>query len=285
MSFYDVWVRWENKAVRSFRQRGVVGTLEFTLVLVKEGLSSRWRHYSDQKFDRRFAVDTADTSIPPEFESDPRFKYGHAYGPTPRSLFFRMLRKLEVDYSKFLFIDFGCGKGKALLLAAELHFRQIIGVELSSKLIDVAEENLKTYLGRTRERDIFKLVRMDARQYPIPQEPAIYYFANPFEAEVMRSVLENIRSSLAPAPRGPSRKSLLGNSCVENKGFMVQETAKNLVSGRVSRESYIVYLEPVLQALLDESGFLAPIKKSALYSIWKVTACPTRPPGNYQPEH
>ena len=35
-------------------------------------------------------------------------------------------------------------------------------------------------------------------------------------------------------PRGPSRKGLLGNSCVENKGFMVQETAKNLVSGRVS---------------------------------------------------
>ena len=37
--------------------------------------------------------------------------------------------------------------------------------------------------------------------------------------------------------RGPSRKGLLGNSCVENKGFMVQETAKNLVSGRVSRVS------------------------------------------------
>jgi hypothetical protein len=36
--------------------------------------------------------------------------------------------------------------------------------------------------------------------------------------------------------RGPSRKGLLGNSCVENKGFMVQETAKNLVSGRVSRQ-------------------------------------------------
>ena len=35
-------------------------------------------------------------------------------------------------------------------------------------------------------------------------------------------------------PRGPSRKGLLGNSCVENKGFMVQETAKHLVSGRVS---------------------------------------------------
>ena len=45
---------------------------------------------------------------------------------------------------------------------------------------------------------------------------------------------------LRPTPigsRGPTRKGLLGNSCVENKGFMVQETVKHLVSGRVSRIS------------------------------------------------
>jgi hypothetical protein len=40
--------------------------------------------------------------------------------------------------------------------------------------------------------------------------------------------------NLCTLPRGPSRKGFLGNSCAENKGFMVQETAKNLVSGRVS---------------------------------------------------
>ena len=34
----------------------------------------------------------------------------------------------------------------------------------------------------------------------------------------------------------------MGNSCVENKGFMVQETAKNLVSGRVSRGGFIFSL-------------------------------------------
>src|ERR1039458_3072450 len=47
--------------------------------------------------------------------------------------------------------------------------------------------------------------------------------------------------------RGPSRKGLLGNSCVENKGFMVQETAKNLVSGRVPRG-------PSGKGLLGNSG-------------------------------
>src|ERR1039458_7058419 len=34
--------------------------------------------------------------------------------------------------------------------------------------------------------------------------------------------------------RGPSGKGLLGNSGIGNKGLMVRETAKNLVSGRAS---------------------------------------------------
>jgi tRNA1(Val) A37 N6-methylase TrmN6 len=151
-----------------------------------------------------------------------------------------MLHQLKVDYRELLFIDFGCGKGKALLLASELHFKQIIGIELSSKLIRVAEENLKTYRGGTLQRDLFQLVCMDVCEYPIPPAPAIYYFANPFPVEVMRRVLENLRSSLAAAPR----------------------------------EIYIVYLEHELRALLDDSGFLTPIKRTSLYSIWKVARTP-----------
>jgi CelD/BcsL family acetyltransferase involved in cellulose biosynthesis len=38
----DVWVTWKEKAVRSIRQRGVVGTLKRTLALAKDGLSRRW---------------------------------------------------------------------------------------------------------------------------------------------------------------------------------------------------------------------------------------------------
>jgi hypothetical protein len=36
------------------------------------------------------------------------------------------------------------------------------------------------------------------------------------------------------AARGPSRKALFGKSCAGNKGLMVRQMAKNLVSGRAS---------------------------------------------------
>lgn len=151
-----------------------------------------------------------------------------------------MLRQLEVDYGQFLFVDFGCGKGKALLLAAELHFQEIIGIELSSKLIRIAEDNLRTYIKRTRERETFRLHCMDAGNFQIPEKPAIYYFANPFQAEVMRKVLASIQHSHAAAPRA----------------------------------GYIAYLDPVLGDLLDEAGFLTPMKRTSSYSLWKVTNAP-----------
>jgi len=245
MLFLDFWTSWKGKTVRSLRERGVLGTVKRAAALVKHSVTNRWRlchvsnpwySYLDKRFDRRFAVDTAGFLDLPELKSDPRFKYAVNYGPTPRSVFFRMMRALDVDYRKFVFVDFGCGKGKVLLLAAELPFKQIVGIELSSKLFRVAENNLTSYLG-TRRCSELRLLCTDAVDYEIPEERAIYYFYNPFTAEVMARVLENMRRSLAATPR----------------------------------ETYLVYFNHVLKAPLDESGFLTPVKETCSYSIYKAS--------------
>jgi len=245
MSFTGFWTKWVGKLLSSLRERGVAGTARRAAALAGHIIVERWRryqrwnpwyHYLDKRFDRRFAVDTAGMVNLPELKTDPRFKYAVNYRPTPRSLFFRMLRRLDVDYSSFVFIDFGCGKGKVLFLAAELPFKRIVGIELSSKLFRVAENNLRNYLG-PRTCNAVQLVCMDASEYEIPEERAIYYFYNPFTAEVMNPVLENIRRSLAATPR----------------------------------ETYVVYYNHELKRLLDESGFLMPIKQTSLYSIYKAS--------------
>lgn len=235
MPVFTAMERWTGKTVRSFRQRGVVGTARRALEIVKDS-PRRWQQKRDEAFDKRFGVDTSSPLELAEAKSDPRFKFSVQYGPTPDTVFGHALRQLRIEYGKFLFIDFGCGKGKALILAAERHFRRVIGIELSSQLIHIAEENLRIYLAATRGKDIFQLVCMDAGEYTFPEEPAIYYLANPFHEKVMRRVLENLRCSLIATPR----------------------------------ESYIVYLEPELRNLLDEADFLKPIKRTSSYSIWKV---------------
>jgi SAM-dependent methyltransferase len=222
------------------RKRGVAGTVKFVAVAAAKSVWSRyvrgtWDTILNKRFDWRFGVETAGGFKFPE--TDPRFEHSTAYAATTHSVFFRMLRQIDVDHRKFLFIDFGCGKGKALLLAAELPFKQIIGVELSPTLIRVAEENWKRYRGQSRKCNSIQLICKDAGEFPVPHEPAIYYLFNPFFGEVVCKVLENIRRSLAAAPR----------------------------------EIYVVYLTPEHRSLLDESGFLTPIKQSSEYRIYKTS--------------
>src|SRR5215472_14564615 len=44
--------------------------------------------------------------------------------------------------SGYAFLDLGCGKGRALLLASEFNFREVIGVELNPELAATALRNV-----------------------------------------------------------------------------------------------------------------------------------------------
>ena len=54
-----------------------------------------------------------------------------------------MLPRLKL--TDFIFLDFGSGKGRALFVAAEHPFRQIIGVEYSREFHETAMRNVHTY--------------------------------------------------------------------------------------------------------------------------------------------
>ena len=47
-----------------------------------------------------------------------------------------------LDLDQYSFIDLGCGKGRTLLVAVQLPFKEVIGVELSPLHCEVAETNI-----------------------------------------------------------------------------------------------------------------------------------------------
>ena len=53
------------------------------------------------------------------------------YQPVDPDIFRACLAHIREELSRFTFVDIGCGKGRALLLAEEYDFREIIGVEFS----------------------------------------------------------------------------------------------------------------------------------------------------------
>jgi glycosyltransferase involved in cell wall biosynthesis/SAM-dependent methyltransferase len=124
----------------------------------------------------------------------------HWYVATDYETFHRAMQQVRIRPGEDVFVDFGSGKGRAVLLAAEHAFRRIIGVEFSESLHEVARENVRAALPRLRCRDV-ELVHTDATQWKVPAEATVLFFFNPFDGEVLARVCANIRQSLAEAPR------------------------------------------------------------------------------------
>jgi hypothetical protein len=159
-------------------------------------LSARW-------YDWRFRVKTCGDEDPRELKVlGENVSHAVAYIPTTFRTGRRMLRDLPIpDVSGHTFIDMGSGKGRMLLLAAELPFRRIIGVEFASDLDAVARRNVKTY--RNPKQACFQIepVNMDATQFEFPPEPSLIYFFYPFDQFVMEPVIQNLNRSLEEHPR------------------------------------------------------------------------------------
>lgn len=93
-------------------------------------------------------------------------------------------------------IDFGCGKGGALITLAKFSFSKITGVEISTELIDIARRNLsRLRLGRVT------IEYCDATEFNDLDGYNYFYFFSPFPCPVMQSVIKNIAASLARQPR------------------------------------------------------------------------------------
>ncbi|MFQ5790002.1 MAG: class I SAM-dependent methyltransferase [Acidobacteriota bacterium] len=147
-----------------------------------------YRLYGHHCYDRARGVDTRGYS-------DPR------YEPTPAPVFRRMIADLRLRHEDFVFVDFGSGKGKVLLMASEFPFKKVIGVELWQELHRIAEANLRRLGPDARQCQAVESLCMDAALYSIPPEPAVFYFFNPFPEETLARVVENIERSLKAHPR------------------------------------------------------------------------------------
>lgn len=169
--------------------------------LVRATRPARGYLAAQSRFDRRFGVDTSGVLEPDELGVDAgKIDDAGGYEPTERAALFRILKSLGVRYERFTFVDLGSGKGAALLYAAALPFKKVIGVELSPGLHRIAERNIARYRGRIKCRDVAS-VCADAAAYAIPPGPAIFFLFNPFRGRTFETVAGNLERSLAADPR------------------------------------------------------------------------------------
>ena len=172
--------------------------LQLLSFMGKNLTSTHWyKTITSSRFDKRFRVDTAGYIIPEELDiSIHRKQTAVQYQPTASVTFPVVISELPINYSDYVFIDYGSGKGRSLLLASHFPFKQIIGVELSNKLHQIAEKNMASFLKRQVKCRNRVSVCEDATAFTLPKENLIIYFFRPFNREILTLVLNNIRRSL-----------------------------------------------------------------------------------------
>jgi SAM-dependent methyltransferase len=129
----------------------------------------------------------------------PNLAFATHYEATPPGDVDRLLAAAQLAVERTTFVDLGSGMGRVVLIASRLPFKQIVGVEISPALHEIARENLASYpYGRRRCKDV-RLVRADAAAYAFPRGELAVYLYNPFRATVLTVVLERLLAE----PRRP----------------------------------------------------------------------------------
>jgi SAM-dependent methyltransferase len=155
----------------------------------------------------------------PDSESEP-------YVPVGLPMLRRMLRFCPVS-SEDVFIDFGSGKGRAVLWAARYPFKRVIGVEWSDQLNQIARSNLERNRHRLACKDV-EFVTANAAEYAVPDDLTVAFFNNPFKGETFRQVVDHLCASLATHPR-PFR-IIYGNPVM--RGYLIQQGFREARIGR-----------------------------------------------------
>ena len=161
--------------------QGALGQWVRRLDLWRHALTSQWRR-----------LDFSQSSLDDlGLSSERSVFYDDSGGPDLATI----LKQISIPPGSVA-LDYGSGKGGALITLAGFPFNEVVGVEISPALIDVAAENLR----RSRVDNV-RLINCDAAAFQELDRVTHIYMYHPFRGEVIDAVLSNVQASLARAAR------------------------------------------------------------------------------------
>jgi predicted RNA methylase len=231
------WQWWSDVAAREGRIAANRRLLAALWEFVRESTPERRRQrYGDVEYDWEHRVNTTSAAV--SWRDRLLGVFHSPYQPTEPELFREMLEALSQqshsDFHDFVFIDLGSGKGRTLLMASDYPFRRVVGVELLPRLHSAAKENLSKYRSESQKCFALESICADATEFPFPLEPTVLYLFNPFPESGLRRMMANLEQSLRTHPR----------------------------------VVYVLYHNPLLDHVLNESAGLSKIGGTHQYSIY-----------------
>lgn len=241
------------KVIRHLRETGIGNTIRRGgRVLVR-----RAHLRVDRNFDRDLGVHTSSQAyswdLTMKSEGDDIGDDEPMYLPTSSTAFRTAMARLPRDLSDFVFVDYGSGMGRTLLLASSYGFRRIIGVEFAAELHEIAKENIGRYEHPDQSCFDIHSEHVDATVWSPPDDKCVFYFFHPFEQIVMDKVMSRIRDSYLENPREmyfvyykPVYREVF-----ESQDFVVRRTVPILGSRRWIPNPYELEL---YESVIDGTG-------------------------------
>jgi SAM-dependent methyltransferase len=190
----------------SLAQRGLAGTVRVAFERSQRNDATSETKPSVHPFDLRYGVDTSGLIGGGELRSGHRNDvFNTAYYGMAPSRFRQVMSDWLSDDSHaavgdYSFIDLGCGKGRAVMMASEFPFRQVIGVELNAPLAKIAKENIAAWTAAGRKVCPVEIVCQDATEFVFPDGACLLYLFNPFAAPVVERLIDGLEAEFAARP-------------------------------------------------------------------------------------
>lgn len=154
------------------------------------------RVIKDHYYDKKVGVETSESYFYRFRDNVSLYKDMHIQRPTPYRTLEKIIEYLKVDQGD-IFIDLGCGKGRAIFLVAAQKLKKVIGIELDPGLVKIARRNLENVKNNNTPVEI---INDDAATFKT-KEGTIFFLYNPFGPSTLKKILNNIKESLTLNPR------------------------------------------------------------------------------------
>ncbi|GEM_PF-1527404 len=164
---------------------------------VARAVNARLRRGRERLLELRYGVSTAEHVYHEDLGLDTENRVWH--DPSDWIAIRKALAPLRVGPDD-VFVDFGSGLGRALIVASTLPFRRVVGVELAAELNTRARRNLVRSRIRRRAGKV-EVITADALEWPIPPDLTVAYLYCPFTGDVFRRVIDKLLESLDENPR------------------------------------------------------------------------------------
>ena len=154
--------------------------------------------FHEIKGEKKYGINSIGIDNLETLESD-QLDHATIYMPAIYSMLELVFEKIKITSFNHL-LDIGCGKGRAICVAAAKGCKQVSGIDFSKELCMDALQNL-TIIQQKKPNLLAKIINADAYTYAIPADVDCVFLFNPFDEYLMKGVVRNIQRSLVTNPR------------------------------------------------------------------------------------